>query len=118
MRECVCGRPKHRLMFIPLLMYKIMTCQELQKHYAVPPAVVNVARPRYASQNITKVSCFLFSHCFTGRDLYLLVRGVEAADWVISLDSAKVDVNAALIVTRLVGLGEPDGPARLNVVVR
>lgn len=30
------------------------------KHYAVPPAVVNVARPRYASQNITKVSCFLF----------------------------------------------------------
>lgn len=51
-------------------------------------------------------------------DLYLLVRGVEAADWVISLDSAKVDVNAALIVTRLVGLGEPDGPARLNIVVR
>lgn len=30
------------------------------KHSAVPPAVVNVARPRYASQNITKVSCFLF----------------------------------------------------------
>lgn len=105
-------------MFMPLLMYKIMTCQELQKHYAVPPAVVNVARPRYASQNITKVSCFLFFLLIHRPDLYLLVRGVEAADWVISLDSAKVDVNAALIVTRLVGLGEPDGPARLNIVIR
>lgn len=30
------------------------------KHYAVPPAVVNVARPRYASQNITKGVLFSF----------------------------------------------------------
>lgn len=58
MRECVCGRPKHRLMFMPLLMYKISPYQELQKHYAVPPAVVNVARPRYASQNITESLVF------------------------------------------------------------
>lgn len=39
----------------------------IAKHYAVPPAVVNVARPRYASQNITKVSCFLCYYWFTGR---------------------------------------------------
>lgn len=61
-------------MFMPLLMYKNNDMPRIAaKHYAVPPAVVNVARPRYASQNITKVSCFLyFSASPAGTSTYSL----------------------------------------------